>query len=412
MRQPDLAIGHRHQRRVAAVSIEEHQLARLRGGDAAPDVVEHAQHRVGAEPHGARGPRVLVRLGVRQRRQQPHVELLTDAFHGGFGHAFGDQQVGHEREVGSVLLDRAERLHHDRPLPDRSSDLRRSKVGQASSHGSDVRGRWQRQNGSVPHPRPRRADDDYDAIVIGAGHNGLIAAAYLARAGRSVLLVEARDAVGGTAASERFGGAIVNICNCDHVIFRTTPVITELDLERRGLRYHDVEPSQHHLAWSGSTAWSQHHDLDATLDSLAHALPGEVEGYRAYAKAAIPAARMVLEAANHRPRRSTLTRLAVGRRMAGTSTLVKWSRRSATDVLRSFFSHDAVAATAAVTGPMVWGISPHMPGTGLGAMTHAMRHVGRVGRPIGGSGAMPEAVLAAFESAGGVVRLSTKVTTI
>jgi beta-carotene ketolase (CrtO type) len=264
----------------------------------------------------------------------------------------------------------------------------------------------------MPQPRPRRAGDDYDAIVIGAGHNGLIAAAYLARAGRSVLLVEARDEVGGTAASERFGGAIVNICNCDHVIFRTTPVIGELELERHGLRYQDVEPSQHHLAWSDSAVWSQHHDLDATIDSLARALPGEVEGYRAYAKTAIPAARLVVEAATYRPRRSTLTRLAHRRRMAGASTLVRWSRRSATDVLRSYFSHDAVSGTAAVAGPMVWGISPHMPGTGLGAMTHAMRHVGRVGRPIGGSGAMPQAVRAAFESAGGNLRLSTRVTAI
>jgi beta-carotene ketolase (CrtO type) len=271
------------------------------------------------------------------------------------------------------------------------------------------------QNGSVPTvpaPRARRSDDDFDAIVIGAGHNGLITAAYLARAGRSVLLVEARGSVGGTAASERFAGAIVNICNCDHVIFRTTPVIAELELARHGLRYHDIDPSQHHLAWSDSTVWTQHHDLDATIDSLGSVLPDEVAGYRAYCKAAIPAARMIVDAANHPPRRTSLTRLALRRRLAGVSTLVRWSRRSATDVLRSFFSHDAVAGTAAVAGPMVWGMSPATPGTGLGAMTHAMRHVGRVGRPIGGSGAMPDAVLAAFESAGGTLRLSTKVTAI
>ena len=47
---------------------------------------------------------------------------------------------------------------------------------------------------------------DFDAIVIGAGHNGLVTAAYLARAGVSTLLVEARADVGGTAASERFAG--------------------------------------------------------------------------------------------------------------------------------------------------------------------------------------------------------------
>ena len=115
----------------------------------------------------------------------------------------------------------------------------------------------------VPAGRPRRSGDDHDAIVIGAGHNGLITAAYLARAGLSVLLVEARAGVGGTAASEPFGGATVNICNCDHATFRTTPVIDELGLAAHGLRYDDVEPPQHLMAWSDKAAWTAHHDLEA-----------------------------------------------------------------------------------------------------------------------------------------------------
>jgi ribulose 1,5-bisphosphate synthetase/thiazole synthase len=78
--------------------------------------------------------------------------------------------------------------------------------------------------------------DAYDVIVIGAGHNGLICAAYLARSGARVLLVEARDRVGGTAASESFGSATVNICNCDHLTLRTTQIIDELSLADHGLR--------------------------------------------------------------------------------------------------------------------------------------------------------------------------------
>ena len=49
--------------------------------------------------------------------------------------------------------------------------------------------------------------------------------------------------VGGTAASEPFAGATVNICNCDHLTFRTTPVIDELGLADHGLRYIDVDPA-------------------------------------------------------------------------------------------------------------------------------------------------------------------------
>ncbi len=109
---------------------------------------------------------------------------------------------------------------------------------------------------------------DFDAIVVGAGHNGLITAAYLAKAGVRTLLLEARRAVGGTAASEEFAGVTVNICNCDHLTFRTTPVMAELDLASFGLRYLDIEPSQHHMAWSGGAPWTQYHDVDQTLDSL------------------------------------------------------------------------------------------------------------------------------------------------
>jgi beta-carotene ketolase (CrtO type) len=249
--------------------------------------------------------------------------------------------------------------------------------------------------------------------VIGAGHNGLITAAYLARAGLQVILVEARDSVGGTASSERFAGAVVNICNCDHVTFRTTPVIDELGLRDHGLEYLNVEPTQHLRAWADpAVTLTQHHDLDATLDALGRALPGEVDGYRAYVKAATPAVRMILEGAARPPTRAGLTRLALRHRLAGVPTLLRWSRRSAADVLRSYFRHDALAATGAVGGPMVWGISPELPGTGLGAITHAMRHVSRVGRPVGGSGAMPEAVLAAFRAAGATLLTGRRVIAI
>ena len=62
--------------------------------------------------------------------------------------------------------------------------------------------------------------------------------------------------------------------------------------------------------------------------------------------------------------------------------------------------------------PMVWGISPEWPSSGLGSLTHAMRHVATVGRPVGGSGQVPLALLAAFEAAGGTLRAASAVDTI
>ena len=254
-----------------------------------------------------------------------------------------------------------------------------------------------------------RATADFDAVVIGAGHNGLITAAYLARAGRRTLLVEARDRVGGTAGSDPFGGGSVNTCNCDHLTFRTTPVRDELRLADFGLRYVDLTPSSAARSWSGGPSWRAHHDVEATIDELARVHPGEVDGYRRYLKAALPAARLVLEAANEPPSFAGLTPIGLRRRLAGAPTIFRWGRRSAADVIRSYFRHDALLGPAMVNGPMVWGITPETAGTGLGALGYALRHVGTVGRPIGGSGALTDAIRAAFEHHGGTVRLGTKV---
>ncbi|MEX2626376.1 MAG: NAD(P)/FAD-dependent oxidoreductase [Ilumatobacteraceae bacterium] len=260
-----------------------------------------------------------------------------------------------------------------------------------------------------PTPSTPAVPDHLDAIVVGAGHNGLVTAAYLARSGMRTLLLEARPDVGGTAASEAFHGATVNICNCDHLTFRTTPVIDELGLGDFGLTYLDVDPGQHNLAWAGGPAWSVHHSLDATLDSLRATFPDEVEGYRRYVAAARPAVDLVFAAAADPPSAVGLTRHALRRRLAGVPTLLRWSRRSAADVMRSYFRHDALLGPGMVTGPMVWGVSPELPGTGLGALTYAMRHAGRVGRPVGGSGMVPTSLLRSFEHHGGTLLANSRV---
>jgi phytoene dehydrogenase-like protein len=253
---------------------------------------------------------------------------------------------------------------------------------------------------------------DSDAIVIGAGHNGLVTAAYLARAGLRTTLVEARASVGGTAASEPFAGATVNICNCDHLAFRTTPISDELGLAEHGLRYLDVEPGQVNLAWDGRPAWLSYHDVGRTLDGLGRHYADEVEGYRRYLRAAMPIVRMILAAAAEPPSVAGLARTAVHRRFRGATTMMRWSRRSAASVMRDFFTADALRGPAMVTGPMVWGISPELAGTGLGALTYALRHAGTVGRPVGGSGMVPESIRRRFEADGGTLLLSTPVRAI
>jgi phytoene dehydrogenase-like protein len=79
----------------------------------------------------------------------------------------------------------------------------------------------------------------YDFIVIGAGHNGLACAAYLAKAGERVLVVERSNRVGGACHTEEvtLPGFKHNICSVVHTHIPTSPVYRELELERHGVRY-------------------------------------------------------------------------------------------------------------------------------------------------------------------------------
>ncbi len=239
--------------------------------------------------------------------------------------------------------------------------------------------------------------------MVGGGHNGLVCAAYLARAGKTVLLVEARQSVGGCASTVDAIGARVNICNCDHFAVRTMPLIEELDLQQHGLAYLNLDLTMAALSWTGDQPFLQFHDVDRTVESLRITLPDQVEGYRRFVADALPALRLVLRLAQAPPGpRNGMAALAAGHGR-GLATLVRWSRRSAAQVLRSYFTSETILGAAVAGGPAVWGVSPFTPGTGLGALRLAMPHAVRPGRPVGGSGALTDALRASFEAAGGRV---------
>lgn len=250
---------------------------------------------------------------------------------------------------------------------------------------------------------------DHDAIVIGGGHNGLVCAAYLARAGLDVLVLEARDSTGGCAATVDALGARVNICNCDHVLVRGTPIIDELGLEAVGLRYLDLVPHLAALPWDGSAPWFAFGELERTLDSLAVGHPDQVAGYRRWIEDALPVADLILSVTNDVPTVGSVGRRVLERRGRGVARMLRWNRMSAEQVLRQYLTDEAVMAPILATAPTVWGLAPDTPGTGLAAVNFAMRHRVPAGRPVGGSGAFPDAVRAVFESAGGIVRCNSRV---
>lgn len=241
---------------------------------------------------------------------------------------------------------------------------------------------------------------DADVIVVGAGHNGLICAAYLARAGLDTLLVEARPDVGGVAATVTDLDARFNICNCDHLTIRAMPIAEELDLVDHGLRYLEPEIGSVSRFHDGSPPWLFFHDVDRHLAALAAAMPGQVDAYRRYLDDALPVAELALEIARTPP---TTRRIAgVATKHARTAArLHRWSRSSVDEVLATYFDDWHLTMPSINTGPTVWGVHPGTPGTGLAAVSYATRHIVRGGRPEGGSGALTDAVRASFEAAGG-----------
>ncbi len=250
-------------------------------------------------------------------------------------------------------------------------------------------------------------------VVVGAGHNGLTCAAYLATAGLSVTVLEARDSTGGCASTvDALDGARVNICNCDHTMVRTTPIADELDLAAHGLRYLDVDPSSLNMTWDQRRPWLAFADAERTIDSLTLTHPDQVDGYQRYLRAALPVARLLVEMSSAAPTPAAVLSRLGSRHALALPRLLAWSRRSVADVMGDFFTDESMLGPAFTTGPVVWGVHPRTPGTGLGALGYAMRHLVGVGRPVGGSGALPDALTSVVLAHGGTVRTGARVAAI
>ncbi|MGA1053476.1 MAG: phytoene desaturase family protein [Ilumatobacteraceae bacterium] len=248
-----------------------------------------------------------------------------------------------------------------------------------------------------------------DVVVVGAGHNGLVCAAYLARSGIDTLLLEARPDVGGCASTVSDLDARFNICNCDHTMVRGMPIVDELDLAAHGLRYLEPAVSGVNRFHDGSQPWVFLHDVDAHLDALAVTHPHAVDGYRRYLADATPVAELALDIARTRPTLPAMTRTVLRRHGAGAARLLRWARASQAEVMAQYFDDWHLVMPAVTTGPTVWGVEHTMPGTGTAAALYATRHLIRTGRPVGGSGALTDSLRSSFEAAGGRTRCDSRV---
>jgi len=137
----------------------------------------------------------------------------------------------------------------------------------------------------LPQPVAELGARRWDAVVVGGGHNGLTAAAYLARAGRSVLVLERRERLGGACTLERpFADERYVISPCAYVVgLLDDVVIRELELERHGLRYWMADPNLW-VPFEDGTSFGQWLDdarTQANLEELGVS-KRDIEGYWAY----------------------------------------------------------------------------------------------------------------------------------
>jgi phytoene dehydrogenase-like protein len=137
----------------------------------------------------------------------------------------------------------------------------------------------------LPMPVSELAAKPWDAVIVGGGHNGLTAAAYLAKAGQRVLVLERRERLGGAATLERpFADDRFTVSPCAYVVgLLDEVVIRELDLRRRGYECWVADPNLWVPFEDGTSfaQWLDHDKTRASLDALGVS-EADQEGYWAY----------------------------------------------------------------------------------------------------------------------------------
>lgn len=140
---------------------------------------------------------------------------------------------------------------------------------------------WTDPHGAVTSVRPADLAGPWDVVVVGAGHNGLTAAAYLARAGQRVLVVERRDRVGGAATLEEPWPGY-RVSPCAYVAGLLHPVVVE-DLALRRYGYDVVLPDPAMVVpLPDGEVFVEWTDRDRTLDGIRRIAPHDVDGFARY----------------------------------------------------------------------------------------------------------------------------------
>ena len=254
----------------------------------------------------------------------------------------------------------------------------------------------------------------YDAVIIGAGHNGLVTAAYLARAGKKVLVLERRPVLGGAAVTEEvFPGFRFSVCS--YVVSLLRPeIIRELDLPRHGLEILPLDGTFTPMP-NGDHLWRMSDHARTRREIYRHS-PVDAEAYDEYSKAMVDMARFVKPilamvppdplSLDPRGLRQLLGLLRRFQSLAPASRhrLLQLMTMSAADLLDQWFETDVLKATMSASGIIGTFLGVRSPGTAYVLLHHYMGEIDGAfrswGFSRGGTGAISLAIAAAAKEAG------------
>jgi phytoene dehydrogenase-like protein len=263
----------------------------------------------------------------------------------------------------------------------------------------------------------------HDAIVIGAGHNGLVAACYMARAGLDVLVVERNDYIGGAAVSRNLYEDYT-YSNCSYVCSLLRPeIMRTLELPRFGLQIIPYDGGCTMMQDGNHLALYDNHD--ALRREIARHSPRDAEAYHRYSRDVIRQCKFIRplllreppDPTSFKPRDITEL-LYLGQRFHRMGeqrmydTLRFWTM-SAADFLDEYFESEIVKAHFAGSSIIGTALGPRSPGSAYVLLHHYMgdidETVGAWGFARGGMGAVTQSLTASLRASGGDVRTSAPV---